>query len=46
MNIPSFFNNTILDITIERVITFFVKAVLIYAITQIAVSVTKYLYRL
>jgi small-conductance mechanosensitive channel len=45
MNIPSFFNNTILDITIERVITFFVKAVLIYAITQIAVSVTKYLFR-
>ncbi|BEG97743.1 mechanosensitive ion channel family protein [Bacteroides sedimenti] len=33
------------DISIEKAITFCVKAVLIYAITQAAVSFTKYLFR-
>jgi len=45
MNLHDFFNNTVLDITIEKVITFFIKAFLIYAITQATVSFTKYLFR-
>lgn len=45
MNLHDFFNNTVLDISIEKVITFFIKAFLIYAITQATVSFTKYLFR-
>jgi len=45
MNVHEFLNNTILNISIEKLISFFIKALLIYGITQVAVSFTKYLFR-
>jgi Small-conductance mechanosensitive channel len=45
MNVHEFLSNTILNISIEKLISFFIKALLIYGITQVAVSFTKYLFR-
>ncbi len=45
MNVHEFLSNTILNISIEKLISFFVKALLIYGVTQVAVSFTKYLFR-
>ncbi|WP_321438251.1 mechanosensitive ion channel family protein [uncultured Bacteroides sp.] len=45
MNPHDFFSNTILDIRFEKVISFCIKAFLIYAITQATVSFTKFLFR-
>jgi len=45
MNVHEFLSNTILNISIEKLISFFIKALLIYGVTQVAVSFTKYLFR-
>ena len=45
MILHDFFSNTVLDLKIEKVISFCIKAFLIYAITQTTVSFTKYLFR-
>jgi len=45
MILHDFFSNTVLDLKIEKIISFCIKAFLIYAITQATVSFTKYLFR-
>jgi small-conductance mechanosensitive channel len=45
MNVHEFLSNTILNVSIEKLISFFIKALLIYGVTQVAVSFTKYLFR-
>lgn len=44
MNLPEFFNITILDVTVKHLIIGLTKALFIYAFTQIAVWVAKYLF--
>ncbi len=45
MNLQEFFNIAIFDITVKHIIIFCLKALLIYVITQAAVSIIKYLFR-